>query len=61
MLLGIGAGLVGTYIIAVPLRSRLYSLLISVSACMGAIAVALIAYGQSTLLTYVLLSLWAYS
>ena len=40
-------GLVGTYVIGLLLRSRLYSLLIAMPVAMAAIALALIIFGQS--------------
>lgn len=53
-----GAGLLGTYLIGFLLRTRLYSLLIAMPVAMAAIAVALIALGQSAVVVAVLLAGW---
>ena len=59
LLLGIGiAGFAGTYLIGRLLKTWLYSLLIMAPAIMGLIAIALIIYGCSTLLTGLLLLAW---
>lgn len=53
-----GAGLVGTFLIGVLLRTRLYSLLIVMPLAMAAIAVALTVFGGSPLAVGVLLAGW---
>jgi predicted MFS family arabinose efflux permease len=53
-----GAGLVGTYLIGFALRTRLYSLLISVPLGMAALALALIVLGHSAFGTGSLLAIW---
>jgi predicted MFS family arabinose efflux permease len=53
-----GAGLVGTYLIGLALRTRLYSLLIGIPLAMAVLALALIALGRSPLATGSLLAIW---
>lgn len=53
-----GGGLVGTCLIGLLLRTRLYSLLIAVPAVMAAIAVALTLFGDSPFATASLLAAW---
>jgi predicted MFS family arabinose efflux permease len=53
-----GAGLAGTYLIEVVLRTRLYSVLIAIPLAMAVIAVALIAFGSSSLVVAILLAGW---
>lgn len=53
-----GAGLLGTYLIGFLLRTRLFSLLVAMPLAMAAIALALIAYGQSAIAVSVLLAGW---
>jgi predicted MFS family arabinose efflux permease len=53
-----GAGLLGTYLIGFLLRTHLYSLLVAMPVAMAAIAVALIALGQSAIIVAVLLAGW---
>ena len=53
-----GAGLLGTYLIGLLLRTRLYSLLIAMPIAMAAIAVALTGFGQSAIIVAVLLAGW---
>jgi predicted MFS family arabinose efflux permease len=53
-----GAGLLGTYLIGLALRTRLYSLLISMPLVMAAIAVALTVFGGATSTVAVLLAGW---
>jgi predicted MFS family arabinose efflux permease len=59
ILLGLGlAGAIGTYLISLLLKRRLYSLLIAAPLAMAAIALALIAFGGSTPIVAVLLAVW---
>ena len=59
MLLVMGlAGLAGTWLIALLLRSRLYSILIAIPLAMAAIAGALVAFGGSAAGAAALLALW---
>jgi predicted MFS family arabinose efflux permease len=59
ILLTVGAaGLLGTYVIGLLLRTRLYSLLVAMPLAMAAIALALIALGQSPVIVAVLLAGW---
>jgi predicted MFS family arabinose efflux permease len=59
MLLAMGlAGLAGTWLIALVLRSRLYSVLIAIPLAMAAIAGGLIAFGASVAAAAALLTLW---
>jgi predicted MFS family arabinose efflux permease len=59
VLLNVGvAGLLGTWLIAFLLRTRLYSLLVAMPLAMAAIPVALIALGQSLIATAALLAGW---
>ena len=53
-----GSGLLGTFLIGLPLRKRLYSLLIAMLVTMAAIAVALIAAGHSVIIVGALLAGW---
>jgi predicted MFS family arabinose efflux permease len=53
-----GAGLVGTYLISFLLRTRLYSLLVAAPLAMAAIAIGLIMFGHSTVITAALLLGW---
>jgi predicted MFS family arabinose efflux permease len=53
-----GAGLIGTTLIGFLLKTRLHSLLIAMPLAMAAIAVGLIALGQSPVLVAVLLAGW---
>jgi predicted MFS family arabinose efflux permease len=57
LLVGV-AGLLGTYLIGLLLGTRLYSLLVVMPLAMAAIAVALIALGQSVPVVAVLLAGW---
>jgi predicted MFS family arabinose efflux permease len=57
LLMGL-SGLAGTWLIALVLRSRLYSVLIAIPLAMAAIAGGLIAFGASTLAVAILLALW---
>ncbi len=52
------AGLLGTYLISVLLRSRLYSVLIALPLAMAAVAVALTVFGGSPVAVTVLLAAW---
>lgn len=52
------AGLLGTYLIGISLRTRLYSLLIAIPLAMAAIACALIALGHSVIVVGILLAGW---
>lgn len=54
------AGFAGTLLIERCLRLGLYPTLIVIPALMGAIALALVAFGSSTLTTTVLLGLWGF-
>lgn len=54
------AGFAGTLLIERCLRHGLYRTLIVIPALMGAIALALVAFGSSTLTTTVLLGLWGF-
>lgn len=59
MLLVIGlAGLLGTFLIGWFLRNGLYRTLIVIPLLMAAIALALVAFGGSTVMTAVLLGVW---
>lgn len=59
MLLTIGAaGFVGTLFIGALLKDHMYCTLVTIPMAMAAIAVALIAFGSSTVLTAVLLACW---
>lgn len=59
MLLGIGiSGFIGTYLISLLLKNRLYSLLIPVPSIMGVIGIGLITLGASNVATGALLLLW---
>ncbi|TMJ14303.1 MAG: MFS transporter [Alphaproteobacteria bacterium] len=59
LLLVVGlAGLVGTWLIGLLLRTRLYSLLVAMPLAMAAVALGLIALGASTAATAILLALW---
>ena len=53
-----GAGMVGTYLIGLALRTRLYSLLIGIPLAMAALAIALIVLGRSPFAAGSLLALW---
>ena len=53
-----GAGLIGTYLVGLILRTRLFSMLISIPLAMAVLAIALIAVGHSPLATGSLLALW---
>ena len=53
-----GAGVLGTYLIGLVLRSRLYSLLIAMPAAMAAIAVSLMAVGGTPVAVALLLAAW---
>jgi len=53
-----GAGLLGTYLIGLLLRSRLYGLLIATPVAMAAIAVATMSLGASPVAVTVLLAGW---
>jgi len=53
-----GAGLVGTYLIGLALRTRLYSLLIGIPLAMAALAIALIVLGRSPFAAGSLLALF---
>jgi predicted MFS family arabinose efflux permease len=57
LLVGV-AGLVGTYLIGLLLRDRLYSLLVAIPVAMAAIAVGLIAFGDSMPVVALLLTGW---
>jgi predicted MFS family arabinose efflux permease len=57
LLLGL-TGLLGTYLIGLLLRSRLYGLLIAMPVAMAAIALALIVFGQDPVATSLLLAGW---
>lgn len=57
MLIG-GAGVLGTYLIGVLLRSRLHSLLIAMPLGMAAIAVSLMALGGTPVAVALLLAAW---
>jgi predicted MFS family arabinose efflux permease len=57
LLLGL-TGLLGTYLIGLVLRSRLYGLLITIPIAMAAIALALIVLGQYPVATSLLLAGW---
>jgi predicted MFS family arabinose efflux permease len=52
------AGVAGTWLIALLLRSRLYSILIAIPLAMAAIAGALVAFGGSAAAAAALLALW---
>lgn len=59
MLLGIGlAGVLGTYLIGLLLKTRLYSLLIVMPLLLAATAVGLLVLGSSAIATAVLLAFW---
>jgi len=59
VLLVIGAaGLVGTYLIGFALRTRLYSILVSIPVGMAALAIALVVFGHSAVATGSLLAVW---
>ena len=59
MLLGLGlAGLAGTMLIERFLKSRLYPTLMTIPLLMASAAVALVAFGSSSLITAVLLAGW---
>jgi predicted MFS family arabinose efflux permease len=59
LLLGVGvSGLVGTWLIGLLLRSRLYSLLVAMPLAMAGIALGLMWLGSSALAAAVLLALW---
>ena len=53
-----GAGMVGTYLIGLALRTRLYSLLIGIPLAMATLAIALIVLGRSPIAAGWLLALW---
>jgi predicted MFS family arabinose efflux permease len=53
-----GAGLLGTYVIGLVLRTRLYGVLVGLPLAMAAIAVALTIFGQSLLAVGILLAAW---
>lgn len=53
-----GAGLLGTYLIGLVLRSRLYIVLVALPLSMAVIAVGLVEFGSSVAATAVLLALW---
>jgi predicted MFS family arabinose efflux permease len=53
-----GAGLVGTWLIGLALRSRLYGLLVAMPLVMAAIAVALVGLGSAPVAVGVLLAGW---
>ena len=55
-----GAGLLGTYLIGLALRTRLYSLLVSIPLGMAALAIALILLGSSPFGAGSLLALWGF-
>jgi predicted MFS family arabinose efflux permease len=57
LILGV-AGLVGTYLIGVMLRTRLYSVLIAIPLAMASIAIALITLGRWPLASAMLLGCW---
>ena len=57
LLLG-AAGLVGTYVIGVLLRTRLYGLLVAMPLALAAIAAGLIGLGASPLIAAALLAAW---
>ncbi|RYD33017.1 MAG: MFS transporter [Verrucomicrobiaceae bacterium] len=52
------AGIVGTWLIGILLRTRLHSLLIAIPALMGIIAAGLPLFGRSPLSTGILLAVW---
>jgi predicted MFS family arabinose efflux permease len=59
ILLVIGAsGMLGTYLIGSVLKRRLYAALMAAPLAMGAIALGLIEFGSSALVTAALLALW---
>ena len=59
MLLTIGAaGFVGTLVIGALLKDHMYRTLVTIPLAMAAIAIALIVFGSSTVLTAVLLACW---
>ena len=59
ILLGLGAaGLAGTYLIGVLLRTRLYALLVMMPLALAAIALALLALGASPIAAALLLASW---
>ena len=53
-----GAGLAGTYVIGIVLKSRLYGVLIALPLAMAVIAVGLVEFGTSVAATTALLALW---
>jgi predicted MFS family arabinose efflux permease len=53
-----GAGFVGTLFIGALLKDHMYRTLVTIPLAMAAIAIALIAFGSSTVLTAVLLACW---
>jgi len=53
-----GAGLIGTYLVGLVLRTRLFSVLISIPPVMAVLALALVAFGHSPLAAGSLLALW---
>ncbi len=58
LLISGGAGLLGTWLIGLLLRSRLYSLLIVMPLAMAAIAIALTAFGGFPITVGILLGVW---
>jgi predicted MFS family arabinose efflux permease len=58
LLLSGGAGLLGTWLIGLALRSRLWSLLIGMPLAMAAIALALVAFGGAPVVVALLLAGW---
>ena len=58
LLISGGAGLLGTYLIGIMLRTRLSSLLIAMPLAMAAIAVALTVFGGSPIVVGILLAGW---
>jgi predicted MFS family arabinose efflux permease len=52
------AGLLGTYLIGIMLRTRLYSLLVVIPLAMAVIALALIVFGASSIAVGILLAGW---
>jgi predicted MFS family arabinose efflux permease len=58
LLISGGAGLLGTYLIGILLRTRLSSLLITMPIIMAAIALALIVFGGSPIAVGILLAFW---
>src|SRR5436190_10500628 len=53
-----GAGLLGTYVIGLVLRTRLYSVLLALPLAMAAVALSLTVFGHSLVAVGVLLAAW---